>query len=59
MKIPFLALIAALCTRCAVYTVADAAVSVGATLNNTISSEPLRQATLGYSMVERERNLRY
>ena len=35
MKILFLALIAALCTGCAVYTVADAAVSVGAAVVKT------------------------
>jgi hypothetical protein len=35
MRILFLALIAALCTGCAVYTVADAAVSVGATVVKT------------------------
>ena len=35
MKILLLALIAALCTGCAVYTVADAAVSVGATVVKT------------------------
>ena len=35
MKILFLTLISALCTGCAVYTVADAAVSVGATVVKT------------------------
>ena len=35
MKTICLALIAALCTGCAVYTVADAAVSVGATVVKT------------------------
>ena len=35
MKTICLALIAALCTGCAIYTVADAAVSVGATVVKT------------------------
>ena len=35
MKILFLTLISALCTGCAFYTVADAAVSVGATVVKT------------------------
>ena len=35
IRILLLALIAALCTGCAVYTVADAAVSVGATVVKT------------------------
>jgi hypothetical protein len=40
MRILFLALIAALCTGCAVYTVADAAVSVEAAVVQTTIRSP-------------------